>query len=85
MTIKISIVGKQAVPISKRKKWLWLYKEFDKVKDGQAVRVVIPIIPEFPRSSPQSAWKRYCKLKGRKGHMLMETQDKFRVHYFWYD
>lgn len=83
--IEIAVIGRTAVPVGRHDKWRWLFGEFDKLKDGQALRMVVPILPEFPRNSPASAWKRYCKVNRKKGHTRMVTNEKTRTHYFWFD
>jgi len=78
-----AIVGKETIPRGRRGKWLFLKDIFPKIKPGQAVRLQVPLSEN--RSSVNTAWLRYCKMEGLKGHTREVKQVKGRVIFCWYD
>ena len=79
-----TIVGQASIPRGRREKWLFLKDIFKKVKPGQAVRLSLP--PKQNRSSVNTAWYRYCKAEGVKGHTRMKTYPSgLKVMWLWYE
>lgn len=79
---QVNIVGQDTIPQGRKRRWDWLEDQARSLKDGQALRLVIP--KDEGLSTVISAWSRTRKRLKLPGASLSEKQgDGSTVLFLW--